>query len=339
MLAKEVKSPFTGGAVELRREWTSERFRREDFNICRHYYICVDTQQEFSNSTLDELNIQQVYNQYRTRHHIPFPQEVRHIREQYGLSATKMAEVLDFGINSYRQYEQGEMPSLANSKLIRLAKNPANFKGFLEEKEHLFSSTAFKKAIMKINELLGIGKNEVEPIVEYIWNHHMEPNEYTGFVRPNFEKVAHFIIYFAKYANPLKTRMNKLMFYCDFLNFKRSGFSISGCNYRAIQMGPVPSHFRELFGILESKDYINIEDQIFDHGGIGERFFPKKEFDKTLFSESELACMRYIVGIFEETRTKQIIALSHEEKAWIANQEKRDLINYQNYAYELKALE
>lgn len=337
MLAKEIKSPFTGGPVELKREWASEKFRREEFDICKHYYVCVDTQNEFSTTELDELNVQQLYNLYRTHHHIPFPKEIKRIREQYGLSASKMAEVLDFGINSYRQYEHGEMPSLANAKLIRLAKDPRNFKRFLEEKKIIFTENAFKKVMGKMSELLG--QNDSDPIVEYIWNHHMEPNEYTGFIRPSFEKVAHYIIYFAQHAHPLKTRMNKLMFYGDFLNFKRSGYAISGCNYRAIQMGPVPSHFRELFGILESKGFINIEEEMFDHGGVGERFIPAKEFDASLFTEAELETMYHTVRSFEETRTKQIIALSHDEKAWKDNCEDRELISYQGYGYELKGLE
>ncbi len=337
MIRKKINSPFTGGVAYLQRAWTEEVFRRESFKVCKHFYRCEDTKNEFSITALDEFNVQQVYNQYRAQHYIPFPAEIRKIREGYGLSAAKMSDVLDFGVNSYRQYEQGEIPSLANAKLIRLAKDPKNFKSFVEEKKNSFSANAYQKIREKIQDLLGL--NEMEPLVKYIWNQHINPNEFTGYINPSLEKVANYIIFFAREANPLKTRMNKLMFYSDFLNYKRSGYSISGCNYRAIQMGPVPSHFRELFGILESKGYINIEDEIFDHGGIGERFFPRKEFNKHLFTSEELACMKYTVKAFTKTRTKQIIQLSHEEPAWKANQEKRELISYQAFAFDLQALE
>ena len=49
-----------------------------------------------------EANIFQVYNQYRVKHGIPFPDEISGIREHYGLSAAKMAQILGFGINQYR---------------------------------------------------------------------------------------------------------------------------------------------------------------------------------------------------------------------------------------------
>ena len=74
----------------------------------------------------------QVYNQYRDKFNIPFPDEIMLIREKYGLSAIKMSEILGFGINSYRQYEAGEMPSVANAKLIQMADDPKKFIDMVE---------------------------------------------------------------------------------------------------------------------------------------------------------------------------------------------------------------
>lgn len=339
MMTQHIKSPFTGGPASIKREWSATKgtFRRESFPFCHHYAVCQDTGKEFSTTELDRLNAEQVYNQYREKHAIPFPQEITAIREQYGLSAAKMSEVLDFGINSYRQYELGEIPSLANAKLIRLARSAQNFLGFAEEKKSSFSDKAYGKLMGRIQELRS--NDRMEPLMRYIWNEHMEPNRYTGYVKPRLEKVANYILFFAKAANPLKTRMNKLLFYCDFLHFKRTGFSVSGCNYRAIQMGPVPSHFRELFGLLESEQYIHIEEEMFDHGGIGERFMPARAFEERWFSTEELQSMEDTLQAFEGVRTRQIIASSHEERAWLENQEQRSLISYLHYAYELKALD
>ncbi|MEL6589847.1 MAG: Panacea domain-containing protein, partial [Bacteroidota bacterium] len=135
-----------------------------------------------------------------------------------------------------------------------------------------------------------------------------------------------------------KTRLNKLLFYGDFLNFKETGFSISGCNYRAIPYGPVPSHFHELFGILETQDFIRIEEELYEHGGVGERFAAAREFDASLFTAEELANMATVVDNFEETRTRQLIAMSHEEDGWAQNHEKRELISYQQFAFQLKGI-
>ncbi|MEM6764680.1 MAG: type II toxin-antitoxin system antitoxin SocA domain-containing protein [Bacteroidota bacterium] len=331
-----MKSPFTGGEALLRKEWAQQTFRGDTFDIYRHYYVCADTQEEFSTQDLDELNTAQVYNQYRALYRIPFPSEITEIRERYGLSAARMSEVLDFGINSYRKYELGEIPSLANAKLIKLARNPETLMSFAEEKRALFSSNAFQRLENRLAELNE--RENLSAIVGYIWNHHMEANRFTGYVKPNFEKVANFVMFFAQRCEPLKTRMNKLLFYCDFYHYKKTGLAISGCNYRAIQMGPVPSHFHELFGILESEGYVRIEEKLFEHGGVGEQFYLGKDIDRSLFSEDELASMEEIATYFEEIRTRQMITLSHEEEAWKENEGSRQLIDYQKYAFDLKAL-
>src|SRR5690606_21182393 len=76
----------------------------------------------------DDRNMIQVYNQYRERHHLPYPDEIRAIREKYGLTATKMSEVLGFGVNGYRNYETGDIPSKSNANLIKVAADPVQFK-------------------------------------------------------------------------------------------------------------------------------------------------------------------------------------------------------------------
>jgi hypothetical protein len=55
------------------------------------------------------------------------------------------------------------------------------------------------------------------------------------------------ILYFAQKLAPWETGLNKLMFYTDFLNYKRFCFAVSGTTYRAIQYGPVPQKYEALF--------------------------------------------------------------------------------------------
>ena len=330
-----MKSPFTNGKARLERKWQTVTFRKEPYSACAWHYVCEDTGQEFSTSAQDELVETQIHNQYRAKHHIPFPNEIREIREQYGLSAAKISEILDLGTNSYHNYENGKIPSLANAKLIRTAKSPEQFRQFVEEKKEIFSDKAYAKLTECINGMLK--PDALEPLVDYIWNHDTEANEYTGFVKPHLEKVAHFVLYFADKVQPLKTKLNKLLFYADFLHYRNTGFAISGCNYRAIKLGPVPSHFSELFGLLEDQEYVNIDHEVTDKG-VGERFIPAIPFKAGLFTEEELAAMAQIAEHFKETRTTEIVELSHKEPAWIDNHESKNLIDYTKYGFMLEGL-
>jgi putative zinc finger/helix-turn-helix YgiT family protein len=127
-----MKSPITGKEMKLTKERRSMDFRKETFEIVFHYYKCEDSGEQFTTTELDEVNMNQVYNQYRDKFNIPFPDEIIRIREKYGLSAAKMSEIFGFGVNSYRQYEAGEMPSVANAKLIQMVDDPKKFIDMVE---------------------------------------------------------------------------------------------------------------------------------------------------------------------------------------------------------------
>ena len=77
-----MKSPITSKEMSLMKERRTLDFRKESFEVIFHYYLCQDSKEQFTNTVIDEINIQQVYNQYRDRLNIPFPEEIAFIREQ-----------------------------------------------------------------------------------------------------------------------------------------------------------------------------------------------------------------------------------------------------------------
>ena len=71
-----MKSPFTGGNVVLHSEKRTAVFRKEKFEYTFLSYQCVDTRELFTTTELDTANTMQIYNQYRTKYGIPFPDEI-----------------------------------------------------------------------------------------------------------------------------------------------------------------------------------------------------------------------------------------------------------------------
>ena len=334
-----MKSPITGLEMKLTKEQRSMIFRKETFDIVFHYYQCEDSREQFTSAALDELNMNQVYNQYRDKFNIPFPDEINNIRSKYGLSASKMSEILGFGVNSYRQYEAGEIPSVANAKLIQIVDDPQNFMemtalcGTLDEKARvkyiqkaIFLAEEKKRNIFNIN------------FKEYLLGKHLA-DIYSGYRNPNFEKITEMVVYFSDKLSPFKTKMNKLLFYADFLMFKQSCFSISGMRYKAIEMGPVPINFQSIFEYLANKDVIDIFTTEFPQGYIGEQFKAKngRPFRVELFSENELNVLEKVANVFKPTSTNQIIEISHLEEAWKKNEKNKSVISYE-YAFDLNQM-
>lgn len=331
-----MKSPFTNKEMILTKEKRSMEFRKEKFDIIFHYYKCKDSGEQFTTTSLDEVNLNQVYNQYRDKFNIPFPDEIIRIREKYGLAAAKMSEILGFGVNSYRQYEAGEMPSVANAKLIQMVSDPKKFIDMVELCGTLDEKLK-TKYIQKAQLLVEERKRNIFNInlKEYLLGSHLA-DIYTGYRNPSFEKFTEMVVYFSEKLAPFKTKMNKLLFYADFLMFKQSCFSISGVRYNAINMGPVPHNFQSIFEYLAESSEIDIAYTQFPQGYIGEQFKAHKGrvFNETLFSESELQTLEKVAAIFESTSTNEIIELSHLEDAWKKNEKDKSVISYE-YAFEL----
>ena len=64
-----------------------------------------------------------MYNKYRDKHNVPFADEIRMFREKYSFSYADITKILGLGANSFRNYEKGEVPSLANSALLKAVIN------------------------------------------------------------------------------------------------------------------------------------------------------------------------------------------------------------------------
>lgn len=334
-----MKSPITGKEMKLIKERRSMDFRKETFEIVFHYYKCKDSGEQFTTTSLDEVNMNQVYNQYRGKFNIPFPDEIIRIREKYGLSAAKMSEILGFGINSYRQYEAGEMPSVANAKLIQMVDDPKKFIDMVE----LCGTLDIKvkaKYIQKAQLLAEERKRNIFNLnfKEYLLGNHLADID-SGYRNPNFEKFTEMVVYFSDKLSPFKTKMNKLLFYADFLMFKQSCFSISGVRYKAIDMGPVPNNFQSIFEYLANKDEIDIYTTEFPNGYTGEQFKSRKDrkFNAELFTENELNTLEKVASVFKEASTNDIIKLSHLEEAWKNNEKDKSVISYE-YAFELNQI-
>lgn len=333
-----MKSPFTNKEMILRKEKSILIFRNKEFSYVFHYYLCEDTNEKITTTELDELNINQVYNQYRDLHNIPFPDEIYNIRIKYELSANKMSLILGLGPNSYRHYEKGEVPSLVIGNLIQsIIGNHNVFKQLVERNKDLRDSEK-AKILERIEFIESIENDKNYHIEKYLNLHYGDniPCLMTGYKKTDINKLSEMVLFFTEKLQPTITAMNKLLFYSDFLNYKKTAYSISGTTYMAHNYGPVPIKFRTIYEYMADQQLIELKGEDFGNGIIGEKFSltEYKSFNSELFSEFELKILNIIANIFKGMNASQIMKVSHEEKAWIENEKEKSLINY-NYSFDL----
>ena len=146
----DIESPFTGGKVFEIHDVEEKTFRGEKFSVNVRYYLCEDTGEQFTSAAQDELWTSELYGQYRAKHGIPSPAEIKSIRESYGLNFAQMSRMLGFGINQLRNYENGQVPSESNGKMLRIAANPLMMMNLLEISINEFPSSEYERVRGKI---------------------------------------------------------------------------------------------------------------------------------------------------------------------------------------------
>ena len=57
-----MKSPITGKEMKVLTKKDIITFRKEEFEVRLHYYLCEDSNEIFTDGELDTLNLNQAYN-------------------------------------------------------------------------------------------------------------------------------------------------------------------------------------------------------------------------------------------------------------------------------------
>lgn len=340
-MEKFKECPFCGQSSGLESQITEKVFRKEKFRIREFFYKCEVCHEEFTTTDLDEVIINQVYNQYREKFGIFFPEELISLRNRYQLSAQKMSLVLGLGINTYSNYEKGEMPTMASNNLINSAKNHEIFLSYVNQAKNEFTDKSFRDLKKHIDHLIQ-DANQKDDLVLYYINKYQRPNEFTGYAIPDVKKVANLLLYLISSCNPDyndKLKLNKLLFYSDYFHYQQTGKSITGLAYRAIPYGPVPVNYDYLFAYL-TNDQKLIEPAFAEslNSKVIEYFSVKKPFDLTVFDQLELQTIDRIIEKFRNTNSWELVELSHKEKAWIELNASSGIISYQQYGFELMGI-
>ncbi len=116
-----------------------------------------------------------------------------------------------------------------------------------------------------------------------------------------------------------RTKLFKLLYFWDFIHFKRYGTSVTGYDYYTFPFGPVPIElydkidtdhlpkiFYDNFRIIEEKENDN------DNGYKHFKFLLKnKKIDLDWFTPNELKVLEEVVFIFKDATAKDMTEITH----------------------------
>lgn len=139
-----------------------------------------------------------------------------------------------------------------------------------------------------------------------------ETDMFTGGLSFSFEKLAAMTSYIAGRGTDIsRTKLNKLLFYSDFVNYFLHGRSISGSRYLHMHFGPVAEYYRETLETLSEESRLQTtrthgHDELLAESG--------QALDVlTLF---EIATLEWVLENFSSMTAHEITEYSHDEKAF-----------------------
>lgn len=307
--------------------------KRETYDVCgesievdAQVLVCVNCEEEFYSEELDNATLVSAYNEYRRRHKLLLPEEIKKIREQYDLSQRSFAKLLNWGDKTICRYENGSVQDRAHNSLLLFLREPENMRIYLTENEVALSQKQLSKLLETVDML---EQNEGYRSSRKLFRRFFTrlPSEENGFKAFDYEKFCAMVLFFAyKSTELLKTKLMKLLNYSDMIFYKENGISISGVRYAHLPYGPVPENFDILLGTMAADHIAHIE-VFYDNGYEKHQVIPEEEMPEGILTEDELAVMERIYQKFANYGSVDISNYSHKEKGYNATQ-KGEIISY-----------
>ena len=329
-IAKGMTSPFARGQVYLVEDTETQVFRGEEYVVHARYYECKDTGEKFTSEEQDEQMFRELYNQYRVRHGIPFPDEIKAIRERYKLSCQQMSKIVGFGQNQWGQYESGKIPSESNGKSIAAIRSRDGMLAILEASRNEFDENTYNK--IRNNVLCAPDNGSHNNRNVYFYGS-TKRGLYNGYSEMNADKLQNMVqlIVSMEKDGVSKTKLNKEMFYADFLCYNRHGYSISGLMYRAIQYGAVPEHYETVY------DHVEGLQRNIVGGDMEYELLTCDTPDTSALNNEELKVIQDVMAFLAGKTCSEVVKLNHEEDGWLKYKDSHSFIPY-NEAFSLKAI-
>jgi putative zinc finger/helix-turn-helix YgiT family protein len=284
-------------------------------------YHCNECGKEFGSIKEFDDPLKAAYDEYRRRKRLLQPEEIVAFRNKYNFTQRELSDLLGFGAITLSRYENGALQDQAHDSILKLAMEPHNLIRLISQNMVSFSKEKWAAIVNQIQQELSFID------MMDIFLNRAQPDEFNGFETMQISKIAEVIKYFCNNREVFKTKLMKLLFYSDFIHYKKYNKSITGLRYAHLPYGPVPDGYELILGAVMRTDHCIILEPR-DFGKYSGEYIQITESPKlNTFSPSELEVLKHVSSRFEYYTAKAISIKSHRENAYKATGNS-ELISY-----------
>ncbi len=299
--------------VEVVKKNEKMDIRGELIEVSASHYKCKTCEGEFEDPKEGFDFVEKAYEEYRRRHGMMQPSEIKAFRKKYGLTQAELSKLLGWGPVTLSRYENGALQDDVHDKMMRLAMSPENLMQLIGETPDALPEERKRRLLDELQNERELAMTPERICEERFLRY--EPDEYSGYKRFDLTKLFNVILYFCREGD-FKTKINKLLFYADFSHFRQYAVSITGARYAHATFGPVPDKYATLLAVLVENGSLVPEEFMCSDEITGEKLNAARNPDFALFSDSEIKVLATVKERFREFSSRRIMEYSHNEAGY-----------------------
>lgn len=274
--------------------------------------LCEEFDELFDNAELLDKNLLAARDEYRKSEGLLTSIEIASIREKFNLSQADLSLILGWGEVTITRYETKEIQNENYDKILRqINDDPNKLQDYFMLNRTKFTESKQVKLAKKIfsvgTDVESINKNIEDSLIK---KHFTVSDLDKGCKNVNFNKILSIIQHITNSGIKLyKTKLAKLLWYIDMVNYKTNKESITGLAYYHMAYGACPLGI-DL--ILNSKS-LEIE-EIEENDSIKQLI--KNAQVENCLDEDELNSVNKVIEKFKDFSTSEIVEYMHQEKAY-----------------------
>jgi putative zinc finger/helix-turn-helix YgiT family protein len=278
--------------------------------ICEY---CSNADEYLETEEMIKVNSLTMKDAYRKKVGLLTSEEIIDIRDKYKVSQKDFSEILDWGMATITRYENHQVQDRIHDDVLRkIDSDPKWFLEMLKRSKSRISEKAYQKYYLEANEQFKKKQNQyLIDSIHSIYADFKDDLE-TGGVELNLTKVVEMINHLAQNVENLdKVKLMKMLWFSDFLHFKRNKVAISGVVYNALTMGVVLEGYEQIL-LLEDVIY----ETVWYGDNIGYKFKANPGFVIKGLEADEIETLDSIIEQFGNLNSNEIVEKMHEEEAY-----------------------
>lgn len=110
------------------------------------------------------------------------------------------------------------------------------------------------------------------------------------------------------------TKLNKILFYSDFMYYAKHGRPITGEEYLKQQFGPISKHLKAVREVMDGHDLHVFKRPLLRYEQT--RTIPTREANLRLFEAAEIEMIDYVIDALRHHDAESVSELTHMLKGW-----------------------